>query len=381
MFNIVDLFCGTGALSFGIKKFDQRFNVVGGIDINQAACETARANHPNGVFLCGSIDRLLPKRFHEHIGFVDVDMIVGGPPCQGFSSLRPNRSSNIDDPRNRLYKHFLRYVAYFEPSVVLMENVIGLLNDSQGELLKDLLREFKRLNYAVEWRVLNAANFGVPQKRERVIFIAVNKARVRRPTIGFPKPTHFFGGRVIGTRFKEQYVINTHLGSPALSVMDAISDLPVIASGEAADCYATPPQNQYQMERRVGTSDTVTLHSAADHSRKMLKVMKLAGTSRNALPRGLVSSGFSSCYSRMHPDEPATTITVKFTSPASSKCIHPTQHRAITPREAARLQGFDDAFVFCGSKTDIAAQIGNAVPPLFGLALAPTLAENLELAS
>ena len=110
----------------------------------------------------------------------------------------------------------------------------------------------------------------------------------------------------------------------------------------------------------------------------MLAVIRHAGASIRSLPKGLVSSGYSSCYSRLAFDEPSTTITVKFTSPASSKCIHPVDDRAITPREAARLQGFDDAFQFCGSKTEIASQIGNAVPPLFGKAFAPVLEQMLE---
>ena len=236
---------------------------------------------------------------------------------------------------------------------------------------------YKKNGYEADWRVINTANFGIPQKRERVIFVGVRKSQQRRPRIMYPEPTHFFEGRVIGTRFKERYAVSATGGEPALTVMKAISDLPSIRSGEEANFYATRPQNEYQRARRAGAAKKVSLHSAANHSKQMLKVMKLAGGSRSVLPTGLVSGGFSSCYSRMDPDEPATTITVKFTSPASSKCIHPTQNRAITPREAARLQGFDDSFTFRGSKTEIASQIGNAVPPLLGRALAPTFLEHL----
>jgi DNA (cytosine-5)-methyltransferase 1 len=161
-------------------------------------------------------------------------------------------------------------------------------------------------------------------------------------------------------------------------VFDAISDLPSLRSGEETNRYLSPPQNDYQKERRQNAENFVTLHVAAKHSEKMQHIMSVARGSKLDLPEGLVTSGFSSCYSRMAANEPATTITVKFTSPASSKCIHPYQDRAITPREAARLQGFDDNFVFAGSKTDIASQIGNAVPPLLGTALAPLFIEQLS---
>jgi DNA (cytosine-5)-methyltransferase 1 len=381
MLKIVDLFCGTGAISHGIRNYNERFSVVGGIDIDKAACETAQANHPGGKFLQSSIEDLPPREFCDVIGVDRVDLIVGGPPCQGFSSLRPNRASNVNDPRNRLYKHFVKYVEYLEPVAFLMENVVGLITQGRGQHVAQIIREFSRLGYQVDWRVLNAANYGIPQRRERVFFVGVKTSRVKRPMLRFPQPTHCFEGRVIGTRLKDKYVANPACGAPAITVAAAISDLPPLQSGEEKDYYATKPKNLYQRERRNGAGSRLTLHHATHHSRKMLQVIRVAGSSKLALPSGLVSSGFSSCYSRMAAAEPATTITVKFTSPASSKCIHPTQHRAISAREAARLQGFDDSFFFCGSRTDIANQIGNAVPPLFGTAIAPMLLENLEAKS
>lgn len=378
-FNIVDLFCGTGAISYGLRSGDARFNVVGGLDIDSSACATASANHSDGTFLCGSIADISPMEFSNRAHVSRVDMIVGGPPCQGFSSLRPNRQSNIKDPRNRLYKGFVDYVRFFEPTVFLMENVIGLINHADGRLLQEILKAFAAIGYATDWRVLNAANYGVPQKRERILIVGVKKGRVAKPILDFPAPTHSFDGRVIGTRWKSNYIVNPKKGSPAITVDMAISDLPRLRSGETKRAYSGPPKTEYQEQRRSNCVD-LTLHEAANHSEKMLAVMRLAGSSKQALPKGLVSSGFSSCYSRMSRSEPAPTITVKFTSPASSKCIHPTQDRAITPREAARIQSFDDSFIFCGSKTDIACQIGNAVPPLMGKVMAPLFIENLETA-
>ncbi len=381
MFNIVDLFCGTGAISYGLHSNDPRFRVIGGVDFEESACATAAANHPHGKFHCAAIENLPPQKFADLLPESRVDVVVGGPPCQGFSSLRPNRQSNVNDPRNMLYQQYVKYVQFFRPTVFLMENVVGILNADGGRLLPSIVRRFKRLGYATEWRVLNAANFGVPQKRERMVLIGVLRDRVSAPEIIFPEPTHHFSGRVIGTCLKYNYVMNTSRGEPAVTVMDAISDLPDLKSGESLARYRSKPKTNYQANRRIGASSRVSLHEAANHSEAMLRVIRHAGSSKSDLPVGMVGSGFSSCYSRMSPDEPATTITVKFTSPASSKCIHPFQDRAITPREAARLQGFDDGFVFCGSKTDIASQLGNAVPPLLGAAMAPSLIRNLEASS
>ena len=173
-------------------------------------------------------------------------------------------------------------------------------------------------------------------------------------------------------------MITGHEGlATALTVMDAIGDLPPVEPGKQTTRYRNRPTVQYQIDRR-GVCSELRYHVAANHNRKVLDVIRHAGDNINSLPEGMVSSGFSSCYSRLNPNEPANTITIKFTSPASSKCIHPFQDRAITPREAARVQGFDDSFHFCGSKTDIAQQIGNAVPPLLGKAIAGPVLTMLD---
>ncbi|MDN2713220.1 DNA cytosine methyltransferase [Janthinobacterium sp. SUN118] len=377
-YNMLDLFCGTGALSYGLETASQRLRTVGGIDADQAAARTAALNHPNAKIRCARIETILPEEMLALSGVGTIDVIVGGPPCQGFSSLRPSRGAGLDDPRNSLYMEFVKYVHRLRPRVFLLENVVGMLTAGEGILVAEMLAGFQRAGYEVEWRILNAANFGIPQKRERFFLLGVRKSLGARVLPEFPVPTHRFAGKVIGTRMKDRYVVNQNSGLPPVTVWDAISDLPTLKSGESCTSYRTVALNSYQAARRRDNSSVLTLHQAASHNTKMLEVIKHAGSSIHALPKGLVSSGYSSCYSRLASDEPSTTITVKFTSPASSKCIHPIDDRAITPREAARLQSFDDSFLFAGSKTDIASQIGNAVPPLFGEAFAPIIERLLD---
>jgi DNA (cytosine-5)-methyltransferase 1 len=369
--SVIDLFCGTGAISYGLSAHNPNFVTVAGIDIDNAACQTAAANHPKALIINDSISNIPPSQIQSKIDLSAPLIIVGGPPCQGFSSIRPSRGTNLEDPRNSLYRDFIHYVAKLRPLAFLMENVVGLVNASGGDLLADIIVSLKKQQYTVDWRILNSANFGVPQKRERFFLIGIDKKVLPEAQIRFPEPTHWFKGRVIGTRHKANYVTQTTGGLPPVTVWDAISDLPSLKSGETSTRYKHPPLNAFQKSRRSLSPRTLRLHEAARHSPKILQIIAHSGSNINALPPGLVSSGYSSCYSRLEADQPSTTITVKFTSPASSKCIHPFDNRAITPREAARIQGFNDEFVFKGPKTAIASQIGNAVPPLFGKAFGP----------
>lgn len=376
---VFDLFCGTGGFSKGLegstkKQFDVRF----GIDLLDASVETFKLNHPRALGL-GKDIRTIRRHEIEMITGIkkgDLDVLVGGPPCQGFSSIRPFRSSNDDDPRNSLFEEYASFVNYFRPRVFVLENVVGLATHKNGITLELMQECFKKIGYETEWRILNAAHFGVPQKRERFVMIGVEKGG----RILFPIPTHYFSGTTIGYSDRSKLMepipadsFETNSLIPAVSTMDAIGDLPPIASGEVAVRYTSDPSTDYQRERRKDVTN-LELHIATKHTEKMMEIIKHSGKNISYIPDHLITSGFSSCYSRLDKHEPAVTITVNFVHPASNRCIHPTLDRALTPREGARLQSFDDDFEFFGSRTQITKQIGNAVPPLLGRALGNAIA-------
>jgi len=373
---IIDLFCGTGAFSKGFENArSQRFETILGIDRNPTAVETFRQNHPHAVGITGDmravsvsdvVARLKVKRG-------DVDVIVGGPPCQGFSSIRPFRSAQEEDERNSLFEQYARFVNWFRPRVFVLENVVGLATHQRGATLDAMLNCFNSLGYDCDWRILNAAHFGVPQKRERLILIGAE----RGGRVIFPSPTHICDAPTIGFRDRHRMMKPMDLRLPrAVSVADAIGDLPPIASGGESMSYDRPAVNDYQRARRGHTRE-LTLHVSTRHSDRMLEIIRHAGRNIASIPTHLISSGFSSCYSRLDADQPATTITVNFVHPASNRCIHPTLDRALTPREGARLQSFDDDFLFAGSRTLVVKQIGNAVPPLLGTSIAEKIGEIL----
>jgi DNA (cytosine-5)-methyltransferase 1 len=163
----------------------------------------------------------------------------------------------------------------------------------------------------------------------------------------------------------------------AITVLEAISDLPPVASGDEAILYDRHPLNEYQAALR-GQACELKLHNATAHSRKMLEIIRHSGKNIDCIPRHLITSGFSTSYSRLDGDEPSVTLTVNFVHPASNRCIHPKQDRALTPREGARLQSFDDSFYFAGNRTQVVKQIGNAVPPFLGQAIAAAVAKMLS---
>ncbi|MGB9953571.1 DNA cytosine methyltransferase [Haloarcula marismortui] len=389
MVGVIDLFCGTGGFTYGFETHpSNQFEVLLGLDKKDVATETFEQNHPNAEVVNGDIREWTPEKTVQHtdISPDDVDIIVGGPPCQGFSSIRPDRGDDVSDERNGLYSDFIDYVSYYEPDFFIMENVVGLATHEDGDTISQVLNDAQSIGYSADWRILNGANFGLPQRRERLIMIGAADER----DINFPEPTHQANGRTIGYRDKSKVIttqptLSNFQDAEALpearTIMDAIGDLPKLEAGEEATEYTDPPQNRYQATLRQG-SEKLTLHKATNHGDNMMTIVRNSGPNKQTTIENLrqsdevddvenyIKTGYSSSYSRLDADLPSVTMTVNFIHPASNKCIHPHQDRALTPREGARIQSFPDTFEFFGSRSDIVEQIGNAVPPLLGRVLA-----------
>lgn len=283
----------------------------------------------------------------------DIDIVAGGPPCQGFSTVG---KKNLCDPRNSLFAQFLRAVEEVEPKYVIFENVSGFKRLYSGQIYEKVLRGLSELGFEHVSEILNARDFGAPQSRERTIILAWRKGL---------KPV--------------QMPIATHGASrPFLTLLEAISDLPRLHPGEERPDYLCDPNNAYQSEMRVA-GGALTEHSCAKYGERMKLVISKVppGGSVMDLPEELRPKGyFKNTYARLMPDLPSPTITRNFGTPSSSRCIHPFQNRALSTREGARIQGFPDHYKFYGSKCRKNLQIGNAVPPILGKVLARQIMES-----
>lgn len=362
-FKVLDLFCGAGGLSWGFEKIG--FKVRWALDSWKPAVETFKVNHPDAMVYEEDITKISNELVRKL--FKDARILVGGPPCQGFSTAGKRA---LSDPRNKLVKEFLRFVKVLRPDAFVMENVKGFTNFNKGALLRELIEEFDKLKYDLEYGLLDAVNYGVPQRRQRFFIVGIRSGKAE-----LPQPTH--GGNKAKMLFW-----NTQLNLP-LTFADATSDLPLIEAGEKSDNYASQPKNEYQSTMREGCTK-LTLHEAPKHKAHTIELVKYIPQGKSAfevietIPKELrPTSGYPNSYKRIKLDEPAPTITRNFTTPSSANCIHPVADRALTLREAARVQSFPDCYQFVGSFTDKRLLIGNAVPPLLSLAIAKAVAKSL----
>ena len=283
-----------------------------------------------------------------------VNMIAGGPPCQGYSMK--GKKLGLEDPRNFLFREYLDLVKKLQPEVFVIENVKGLLLSANGWFKNEIIQTIEELGYFVNVDVLNAADFGVPQSRERAIFICS-----KHNPIPLPKPTV----------------------SKRTTVRDAIEDLAYLNSGEGSfeQDYITEAKSAYQIQLREG-SQKLYNHKASNHKQIAIDKLKLIPPEqgKECLPENLHGNQkFKTTWGRLKWDDVSPTIDTRFDASSNGTNNHPFLHRAITPREAARIQSFDDKFIFEGSKVYIRKQIGNAVPPLLAKAIADQIAESFGL--
>jgi DNA (cytosine-5)-methyltransferase 1 len=369
---VLDLFCGVGGFSAGFEHTEE-FEVVAGVDLLGDRLDTFVSNHSAA------------NAYGQDIRTIETDIlddenprpfvIVGGPPCQGFSSIRPFRNIEWADPRNNLAEEFCRIVDDLRPEWIVFENVVGLLTHEGGKSVQIIRDAFEAIGYRTDVRVLNTASYGIPQRRERLIIVG----SLKKKAFKWPAPTNQNDARsMVGD--PNLFVTGPYKTyrdlPPAVTLDDALHDLPALQSGQKSTVYRTDiKQTPYEKFIRNGAK-VLSLHEATSHSPKMLEIIRHSGANISALPAGMVTSGFSSCYSRLDGAEPSVTITVNFVHPASNRCIHPHQDRALTPREGARIQGFFDTFRFDGSRAQIVKQIGNAVPPMLGRKIAEAILES-----
>lgn len=353
-FKILDLFCGAGGLSWGMDK-NPYFRTMVALDFDENAANTFKKNMPYAEVVVGDItDSKIKENIVTLAKKTGVNMIVGGPPCQGYSMK--GKKLGLQDPRNFLFREYLDLVQRLQPDVFVIENVKGLLLSANGWFKDEIVSTIENLGYTVRFGILNAANYGVPQSRERAIFICSKHGAIELP----------------------EATVNSKV-----TVRDAIGDLAYLESneGDFQQEYITEPKSDYQIVMRAG-SEKLYNHKASNHKQIAIEKLKMIPPEQGKefLPEELHGKQkFKTTWGRLKWDEVSPTIDTRFDASSNGTNNHPFLHRAITPREAARIQSFDDKFIFYGSKVHVRKQIGNAVPPLLAKAIADKIAKTFEL--
>lgn len=375
---IVDLFSGVGGLTFGFYykivngEFvrNQNCEIVFANEYDRITAEAFRINFPDINLIDKNIKDLTEREVRQIIGVDEVDIIIGGPPCQSYSTIGKRKY----DDKARLYNEYYRMLSIIRPRMFLFENVKGMLSmkDEDGNLIiDDIENKFanieRNLGYNIQYDILDAVNFGVPQHRERVFIIGIrNDLDIQW---NFPVREN---------------------GFEDITLEEAISDLPHINPGEDIHQYGNNMAiNEYQRLMR-GNNQGLTCHFCSLYGDKIQTVINnvIPGEGRDYINRLVdegvlderyrLTSGYRNSYGRLLVNHPCTTITHNMSTPSGLRCIHYEQNRALTPREGARIQSFPDWFQFNGNHSEIKAQIGNAVPPLLAMRLAQQIEMLLE---
>lgn len=298
-------------------------------------------------------DKYKRQKYHSVAQKLEINMIIGGPPCQGFSNKGKNLG--LKDPRNFLFLEYIEIVKAIKPEIFIIENVKNLISCAKGYFLEEIKERLNALGYQLSYQILNAKDYGVPQNRERAFIVGAS-------------------------RFSFDF--NLLEPSQSVNIQDAISDLAYLCSNEGAfeSDYLNPIQSSYQALMRKD-SPKLYNHQATNHSQAALEKLKLINKEqgKECLPKNLHGKQqFKSTWGRLNWNKISPTIDTRFDTPSNGTNSHPELHRSITPREAARIQSFSDNYIFYGNKTSVCKQIGNAVPPLLALALGKAILKNLR---
>jgi DNA (cytosine-5)-methyltransferase 1 len=368
MLTAIDLFAGAGGFSEGFRM--ENFRILAANDFDKDAANTYRFNHPEVNFIDGPIEKISGKDLLKaaNIWKGELDVLIGGPPCQAFSVY--NHQRGFHDERSGLFREYIRIVEALEPKIIVMENVTGMASVEKGRAIFEIKKSLEKLGYIVDHKILKAEDYGVPQERRRLIFLGVRHSHSLR----WPDPTHNKYGN---TKLKK---CNT--------VWDAISDLPKLNIDEGFEegAYNTAPLSDLQKYLRKESS--LIFNHVAPHlmciNIHRIKFIPQGGSWRDIpfdlLPEGMKRakrSDHTKRYGRLTKDGLSSTILTRC-DPHWGAYIHPTQDRTLTVREAARLQTFPDRIRFMGARVEQYRQVGNAVPPLLGKAIAKTVKELLS---
>jgi DNA (cytosine-5)-methyltransferase 1 len=381
----IDLFCGAGGITEGFREAG--YKCLYGNDCMPEAVETFALNHPDAWGDPRDIEDVDPAQVRKRLGLKKgaLDVLVGGPPCQGFSINAPDRF--LKDPRNKLFKDYLRFLDEFEPKAFLFENVPGLLSLGDGKVFRLILQEFEDHGYHVNAKILFAAHYGVPQERWRLIILGS-----RTSAIAPPKPTHYATGRA---NFRSGGTMTLQLSEadkkrllPAVTVGEAIGDLPRLEMGEGSEIVGYTVDQHSDYARRMRNPDGVTFNhfgaKLAKQNIERMKYVKPGGSWRDIphrlLPKGMQrarKSDHTKRYGRLRNDGLAGTVMTKC-DPHWGTVFLPDQERSLTVREAARFQSFPDTYRFLGPRVSQYEQVGNAVPVLMAKAIALKIRAHLE---
>lgn len=378
-FTTLDLFAGAGGFSLGFKKAG--YSIIGALELKKKFAATHENNFPDSKTIVGDISKVSPHLFSQKtsINPAGVDVIIGGPPCQTFSTIGTPKINSVtnnkskEDPRNYLYKEFLAYVAYFKPRVFIMENVPTMKTKYKGRLFENLINEIKAKGYNPNSAILNSVHYGVPQTRKRLFIVGFRKKEINYQ---FPESTHYAPKETLFANLLTKFT----------TVEDAIGDLPKIYDGirehHLPYSFDTPLSHYQELMRggnRVVGNNVCRMSN--ERAKKIFTYMKqgdkymdLAPEIRKILP--FREDIFHDRLKRLVLCEPSWTILAHI-GMDGYMYIHPTENRTLSVREAARIQSFDDSFEFIGNMREQYIQVGNSVPPLLALALAKSIREYI----